>query len=223
MKQVFIKKGNAVVEEVPAPCVEDGMVLVRNYYSCISAGTEMSSISNTAKPLWKRALDNPDEAKKALQIITDQGLKKTTQMIKGRLDSGNVVGYSSAGIVIEVGKNIKGILPGDRVACAGAGYASHAEIITVPFNLVVKIGKEQNLAHASTVALGSIAMQGVRRANPTIGEIFTIVGLGILGQLTVQFLQNNGCIVIGVDVDEKRGKIALNQGMDFFMVSGLNM
>ncbi len=219
MKQVFIRKGDAVVEEVPAPCVEPNMLLVRTYFSCISVGTEMSSVKNTSKPLWKRAIENPEEVKKAFKMVRDQGVKKTRQVVEGRLGAGNAAGYSASGVVLEVGHDVNGFKPGDRVACAGTGYAYHAEIIMVPPNLTVKVPEPLELSHASTVALGSIALQGVRRAVPTLGERFVVIGLGILGQLTMQLLINNGCSVIGMDVDSKRGEIALGLGMDRFISS----
>ena len=217
MKQVIIKKGNAVVENVPAPTVSKGLVLVQNLYSTISVGTEISSITNTAKPLWKRALENPNEAKKAMKIYSEQGYKKTSQLIKGRLDAGNSVGYSSSGVVLEVGMGVKGFEVGDYVACAGAGYAMHAEYVNVPPNLLIPIEQKANLTHASTVALGAIALQGVRRAKATLGETFVVLGLGIIGQLTVQLLKNNGCEVIGIDKDTERGTLAESCGLDMFI------
>jgi predicted dehydrogenase/threonine dehydrogenase-like Zn-dependent dehydrogenase len=217
MKQVIVKKGTAVVEEVPIPMVHDGMVLVQNMYSTISVGTEMSSITNTGKTLWKRALENPSEVKKAVKIFSDQGYKKTSQLIKGRLDGGNAVGYSSAGVVREVGDGVTGFEVGDYVACAGAGYALHAEYITAPSNLILPLEQKSDLAHASTVALGAIALQGVRRANVTLGETFVVIGLGVIGQLAAQLLNNNGCTVIGIDVNNERGKLAIASGLDYFI------
>ncbi len=219
MKQLLIKSGNAVIEEVPAPCVEPGMLLIRTHSSCISVGTEMSSVRNTSKPLWKRAVENPEEVKKALRMMSGQGVRRTRRVVEGRLGAGNAVGYSASGMVLDVGRGVDGFRPGDRVACAGTGYAYHAEIITVPPNLTVKVPESMDLLHASTVALGSIALQGVRRACPTLGERFGVIGLGILGQLTTQLLISNGCSVIGMDVDSTRGEIALGLGMDRFISS----
>lgn len=217
MKQVIIKKGNAVVEDVPPPSVRAGFLLIKTMYSCISIGTEMSSIVNTSKSLLKRALENPDQAKQAVKMVTEQGISKTKQIVKGKLEAGNAVGYSAAGIVLEVGLGVKGFKPNDRVACAGTGYAYHAEFIVVPQNLVVKVPDNIDLTDASTVTLGAIALQGLRRANPTLGEIFVVLGLGALGQLTAQLLKNNGCCVIGIDLDSRRGEIALYNGLDFFI------
>jgi predicted dehydrogenase/threonine dehydrogenase-like Zn-dependent dehydrogenase len=217
MKQVIIKEGSGLVVEVPAPQEQMGKILVKNHYSCISPGTEMQSISNTSKPLWKRALENPSDVKKVIKAVSNQGLGKTTQVVEGQLSAGNEVGYSSSGVVLSVPNDIKDFKVGDHVACAGTGYAIHADIVSIPENLLVKIPKDQNLAEASSVALGAIAMQGVRRANPILGEIFVVFGLGILGQITTQLLLNNGCKVIGIDIDEKRGQIAINYGMNHFI------
>ncbi|RJQ24786.1 oxidoreductase [Candidatus Parcubacteria bacterium] len=222
MKQVFIRKGNAIVEEVPAPCVESGRVFVQTQFSCISPGTEMSSVANTSKPLWKRAIQNPEEVKKAINMVRGQGVRKTRQVVEGRLEAGNAVGYSAAGIVLEAGPGVKGFMHGDRVACAGTGYAYHAEYISVPSNLTVKVPDSVNLADAASVALGAIAMQGVRRAQPTLGETFVVIGLGALGQLVFQFLVSNGCSVFGMDLDPDRGESAKNLGLTHFISSGGN-
>ena len=214
MKQVLIKQGKAVVEEIPAPQVEPGTVLVQVDHSCISVGTEMSGIKVSGLPLWKRALKQPQNVKKAIQMVATQGYTHTKSVIEGKLTAGQPTGYSAAGIVLEVGDGIDDIVPGDRVACAGAQCAHHAEIIRVPRNLTVPIPDGLGFAEASTVTLGAIAMQGVRRANPTLGETFVVLGLGILGQLTAQLLKANGCRVIGTDLDTSRIELAKDLGMD---------
>jgi threonine dehydrogenase-like Zn-dependent dehydrogenase len=214
VKQVLIRQGQAVVEEIPAPQVEPGTVLVRVDHSCISIGTEMSGIKTSSLPLWKRALKQPENVKKVVEMAVSQGVSRTTSVIQGRLSSGQPTGYSAAGTVLEVGEGIDDLQPGARVACAGAQCAHHAEIIRVPRNLTVPIPDNLELAVASTVTLGAIALQGVRRAQPTLGEVFVVLGLGILGQLTAQMLKANGCKVIGTDLDRKRIAIAQQLGMD---------
>ena len=124
------------------------------------------------------------------------------------------IGYSNSGYVIAVGDGISNVKIGDRVACAGAQCAFHAEIVSVPMNLFVKIPKNVSFADASTVALGAIALQGVRRVEPTLGEFIVVVGLGILGQLTVQLLKANGCTVAGIDPNNERLEISLSSGND---------
>ena len=214
MRQVLIKQGKVVLEEVPAPSIEAGTLLVRVEYSCISIGTEMNGVRATGLPLWRRALKQPENVKKALAMIASQGLSKASSQISERLTAAIPTGYSAAGVVVAVGSGVEGFLPGDRVACAGAQCAFHAEYISVPKNLTVLVGDTVSIDHASTVTLGAIAMQGVRRASPTLGETFVVIGLGILGQLTAQLLKANGCRVIGVDLDQDRVMLATKLGMD---------
>lgn len=213
MKQVLIRQGETIVEEVPTPQVEAGQILVAVQYSCISAGTEMAGIQSSGEPLWRRALRQPEQVKKVLQAVATQGIARTRSMVRGQLQAGNATGYSAAGIVLEAGEGVSQFLPGDRVACAGAGYAHHAEVIAVPENLAVKVPDALDFSRASTVTLGAIALQGVRRLNPTLGECFVVVGLGILGQLVCQMLRANGAKVIGLDLDEARIALAKRCGL----------
>ena len=214
MKQVLIRQGQAVTEEVPAPLVEPGTVLVRVSHSCISVGTEMSGLRNSNLPLWKRALKNPEKVKRVFELVASQGLSRTKSQIEGKMAAGDPTGYSAAGEVIAVGEGVDDLFVGDRVACAGAQCAHHAEVIRVPRNLAVPIPDSLGYPEACSVTLGAIALQGVRRAQPTLGETFVVVGLGILGQLTVQFLKANGCRVIGSDLDPSRLQTGLANGMD---------
>ena len=214
MKQVLIKQGRVVVEEVPAPKAEPGSVVVRVDHSCISIGTELSGIRESGSPLWKRAINNPQLVKKVVKLAMTQGVGRTTSMVQGTLAAGNPTGYSAAGTVIEVGAGVHDFRVGDRVACAGAQCAFHAEVIRVPVNLAVAVPQTVSLAHASTVALGAIALQGLRRATPTMGETFVVIGLGLLGQLVTQLLKANGCRVIGTDLDPTRIALAREHGLD---------
>jgi len=215
MKQVLIKKGKAYTENIPAPMISKNTVLVQVYYSCISAGTELSSVISSGESLFKKVLRQPEKVIKAIDNIKNKGLAKTIQKIQGELsEEGIQTGYSASGIVVETGSNIKDIEVGTRVACAGAGIAKHAEYITVPRNLLVKIPEGIDYRPASTVTLGAIAMQGVRRAEVDLGEYIAVIGLGILGQITTQLLKANGCRVIGIDLDERRIQKSLELGMD---------
>lgn len=214
MKQVLVRQGQARVETVPAPQVEPGTVLVRVASSCISIGTELSGLRSSGVPLWKRALKEPDKVMRVLQMVAAQGFSRTKTAVSGQLAAGGPIGYSAAGVVLEVGAGIEDLAPGDRVACAGAQCAYHAEVIRVPRNLAAQIPEAVALPAASTVTLGAIALQGVRRAQPTLGETFVVIGLGILGQITVQLLKANGCRVIGVDLDRDRMALAKRLGMD---------
>jgi predicted dehydrogenase len=213
LKQVLIKDGAAVVANVPAPQVSPGNVLVRVAHSCISAGTEMASVQLSGLPLYRRAMRQPQHVHRVMQMIKDQGLSYTMNRVRGLLDAGSITGYSAAGTVVAVGNEVSGFAVGDRVACAGAGIANHAEFIDVPVNLAVHVPDELPLADASTVTLGAIALQGVRRTAPTLGETIVVVGLGFLGQLTAQFLRASGCRVIGVDPDAQRRAIAEAEGV----------
>jgi len=218
MKQVLIRRGQVVVEEVPAPMVNENEVLVQVHYSCISKGTEIAGLTTSGTPLYKKVLSKPQNIKKALEMLRSEGVSRTIARVKGKFAQGSPTGYSASGVVLECGKEIKDLKPGNRVACAGAGISNHAEFIAVPRNLVIKVPDELTLDLASTVTLGSIAMQGVRRASPGLGEFVAVVGLGILGQLAVQMLKAAGCRVVGIDLDQRRIDIALSLGMD----KGLN-
>lgn len=215
MKQILIRHGEILLEDVPAPQAEPGTVLVQVDHSCISIGTEMSGIRASGLPLWQRALKQPQNVKKVLQMVAAQGVSKTMSLVEGSLGTAQPTGYSAAGIVLAIGDGVVDIKLGDRVACGGSQCAYHAEIIRVPRNLIVPIPKEIDFAAACTVTLGAIALQGVRRASPTLGETFVVIGLGILGQLTVQMLRANGCRAIGVDVERTRIDLAKSMGMDF--------
>lgn len=213
MKQVLVSGGSVQLAEVPAPLVELGTVLIRVDHSCISIGTEMSGIRSSGLPLWRRALKQPQNVKKLIDMVLADGLAQTRRLVQDRLGVELPSGYSGAGIVIAVGDDVDEFAPGDRVACAGAQCAYHAEVVRVPKNLVAAVPDQVDLDVASSVALGAIALQGIRRANPTLGETFVVVGLGILGQLTVQLLRANGCQVIGIDLDRERLDRARQHGM----------
>jgi predicted dehydrogenase/threonine dehydrogenase-like Zn-dependent dehydrogenase len=147
-------------------------------------------------------------------MVADKGMSHTRSVVEGAMIAGTPTGYTAAGVVLEVAPDVQGVQVGDRVACAGAQFAHHAEIVCVPVNLVVGIPDNVDTASASSVALGAIAMQGVRRASPTLGETFVVVGLGFLGQLTVQMLKANGCRVIATDLAPDRVALAKQLGAD---------
>jgi predicted dehydrogenase/threonine dehydrogenase-like Zn-dependent dehydrogenase len=214
VKQVLIKKGKAYTDDVPAPMVNKDSILVKVYYSCISAGTEISSLMSSGNSKIKDVLSDPNKVVKAIDHVKKEGLSRTIQKAQGKFEEAEQIGYSASGVAIKIGDNIKDIKVNEKVACAGAGIANHAEYIEVPGNLLVKIPDDVDFDSASTVALGAIALQGVRRANVTLGEYVAVIGLGILGQITVQLLKANGCRVIGVDLDERRLQKALELGMN---------
>src|SRR5690554_2986495 len=203
MKQVTqtLRTGVVEVNDVPVPALTDKFVLVRNTTSVISAGTEKTKIDMGKKSLLQKAKARPDLVKQVINKVRTEGLKKTLQTVNSRLDSPSPLGYSCAGNVVAAGGLVNGIQPGDRVACGGADYANHAEYVAVPKNLVVKIPDNVSDEEAAFTTVGSIALQGVRLAEPLLGETFLVVGLGLLGQIAVQLLKANGCNVIGTDLD----------------------
>jgi predicted dehydrogenase/threonine dehydrogenase-like Zn-dependent dehydrogenase len=218
VKQLLVKGGKVLLKEVPAPMAGPKNVLVRVERSCISVGTEMAGIKMSGLPLYRRALKQPHHVKRVFELMRDQGVARVYKQVMGKLDAGLPTGYSAAGTVVAVGSEVEGFAVGDRVACAGAGIANHAELIDVPVNLCVTVPDSLSFDAAATVTLGAIALQGVRRAQPTLGETVVVVGLGILGQITAQLLGANGCRVIGTDVDSTRIAKATENGLDL----GLN-
>lgn len=200
MKQVIqdFKTGELYVSDVPMPSISAGFVLIRNHYSLISAGTERATVSTAKASLLGKARQRPDLVKQVLETYKKEGFGETLKRVRTKLETLKELGYSSAGTVL-LSMDTAGVFrPGDRVACGGSN-ASHAGIISVPQNLVVKIPEAVPLDHGAFTTLGSIAMQGVRQANPRIGEFVCVIGLGLLGQITAQILRANGCRVFGID------------------------
>jgi predicted dehydrogenase/threonine dehydrogenase-like Zn-dependent dehydrogenase len=212
--QAVVKKGKVLAEHVPSPNVSKGSVLIKVVNSCISAGTEMSNVSETGKSLIKRALEQPTEVMNALNFARENGIKKMIARIKGTIEGGKPTGYSISGIVIAVGEGVHTYSVGDHVTAAGAGIANHAEFVDVPENLVMKMPGGMDFKTASTVTLGGIAMQGVRRADLRLGEICVVQGAGILGLLAQQMLQAAGVRTIVVDLDNHRLQIAKELGAE---------
>ena len=219
MKQVLIRRGKIQIADVPAPLLDDDSILIEVAYSLISTGTEVTGIKRSGESLVKKAAQQPENVKKMLSILKRRGIKKALALIESKIGEASPIGYSCSGVVIQVGEGIKDIRPGDRVACAGAGKANHAEIVLVPKNLVVKIPDGCDLQDAASVALGSIAMQGVRRADPKLGETVAVIGLGLVGQITNQLLKITGCRTIGVDLQKRRVELARELGLDWGFVS----
>ncbi len=215
-----MKSGVLTVADVPPPSVRPGHLLVRTAASLISAGTEKSKIDLGKKSLFGKAKERPDLVKKVLDKVKSEGLASTFSAVKAKLDAAVALGYSAAGTVVEVGEGVDGFSVGDRVACAGAGFASHAEMISVPKNLCVRIPDGVSFDAASFGTLGAIALQGVRLAEPTLGEAFVVIGLGLLGQITVQLLRANGCRVFGVDTDESKFDLARELGAEMCSTPG---
>lgn len=216
MKQVVLnlKGGDLTVEEVPVPTLKNGGVLVRNHYSVISAGTESSLVDLAEKSLIGKARARPDLAKKVMDKAKQNGPISAFQQAMGRLDKREPLGYSCAGTVIAVSEDINDFKIGDKVACAGAGYANHADVVFIPKNLCVKLPATIDFKEACFTTVGSISMQGVRNADVRVGENVVVIGLGLIGLVTVQILKASGCRVFGIDMDESKVKLALEMGAD---------
>ena len=198
------------MHEVPAPELREGGVLVRTAFSAISAGTEKASIETARKSLLGKALARPDLVKQVLEYARSNGVKAARQKVQARLETLSALGYSCSGYVLQ--SNRGEFRPGDRVACAGVGYASHSEINFVSGNLAVRIPDNVSLQAASLTTIGAIAVHGVRQANVTFGETVAVIGVGLVGVLTIQILRAAGCRVIAIDLSSERAVKAIAFG-----------
>ncbi len=193
--------GEMVVHNVSEPLLSKGHILVKNEFSLISAGTEGSTAKAARKSLLGKAKERPQHVSQVLDVIVQQGPVQAYRAVTKKLEAYSPLGYSSAGEVIGVGNNVIEFKIGDYVACAGVGYANHAEIVAVPINLCVKLKKNADLKKAAYNTLGTIAMQSVRQADLRLGESCAVIGLGLLGQLTCLILKASGVRVVGIDVN----------------------
>lgn len=205
MKQLCqrLRDGSMEILDVTMPAAHPNMVIVQNHYSLISAGTEGGTVTTARKSLIGKARERPEQLKQVVETLKQQGFVQTYRAVSKKLDSYSSLGYSSAGVVIGVGSGVKSISVGDRVACAGQGFASHAEVVAVPENLCVKLPQSADLSRAAYNTLGAIALQGVRQADLRLGETCVVIGLGLLGQLTCLILRASGIKVIGLDINHE--------------------
>ena len=208
------RTGELLLAEVPVPACGRVCALVRTRSSVVSAGTERQSLEFADKTLLGKALARPDLVRKVVAAARREGVRPAAEKAAARLDQTVGLGYSAAGEVVEVGAEADGLIPGDRVAVAGAGWANHAEFNAVPVNLCAKLPTEVSYADGAFATVGAIALQGVRRAEPMIGENVVVLGLGLIGLLTVQILKAGGCAVLGVDPDRDRATLATKVGAD---------
>jgi predicted dehydrogenase len=216
MKQLIqsYKTGELGLFDVPSPSCHRNGVLVATTASLVSAGTEKMIVDIAKKSLLGKAKARPDLVKQVIGKMKQEGVKNTLEKVFTKLDTPIPLGYSCAGRVIETGDRVDGIQVGDRLACGGAGNANHAEINYVPKNLCASVPDGVDDIDASFVTVGAIALQGVRQAEPCLGEKIAVVGLGLIGQLTVQLLKANGCKVLGCDIDDDRLRLATQIGAD---------
>lgn len=206
-----LKDGKMQLLEVPYPVLSSGQVLVRNHYSLISAGTEGKTVKDARLSYIGKARARKEEVKKVIDAAKTFGIMNTYKMVMNKLDAPSSLGYSTAGEVIAVADDVVDFRIGDIVACGG-NSAVHAEVVAVPVNLCVKVDKNVPLQHACFTTLGSIALQGIRQADLRLGENCVVIGLGLVGQLTLQMLHASGVKTIGVDIDQRMVDLAIATG-----------
>jgi predicted dehydrogenase/threonine dehydrogenase-like Zn-dependent dehydrogenase len=202
-----LKKGHMKILEVPFPALGKGQVLVRNHYSVISAGTESKTVSDARKGYIAKARTRQKEVKQVIDSIKTRGLSETYKTVMSKLEAPSALGYSSAGEVIAIGEGVTGFKVGDLAACGG-GTAVHADVAAVPVNLCVNVPKQVDLKHAAFAAIAAIAIQGLRQADLRLGENCVVIGLGLIGQITVQLLNAGGITSIGIDINEEQVRLA---------------
>lgn len=222
MKQVVqnLKNGELKVIEVPSPHLRPGGILVRNVNSVISLGTERLMMDFAQKSLLGKARARPDLARKVIELAKSGGLDEAYRQVTGRLDKFTPLGYSSAGVVLEIGEGVDEFKVGDRVSCARGDFASHAEIIFVPKNLCVKIPDNVDFDSAAFATLGAIALHAIRLCELSLGENLAVIGLGLLGQIAVQLAKASGYRVFGMDTNGEKVSLAQRLGADDGAVAG---
>jgi predicted dehydrogenase len=222
MKQIVqdLSKKETRIIDVPVPIPGKGEALVRTEASLVSAGTERMLVEFSEKSLLGKARSRPDLVKQTLDKVRRDGLINTVEAVRNRLDEFLPLGYSSAGKIVEVGDDLQGFKVGDRVACAGGGFAVHAEYATVPRNLLVPLPDEVDFERGAFSTLGAIALHGYRLADLQIGERVAVIGLGLLGLMAVQIARSGGCRVLGIDINDDRVKLANKLGVEAVEVNG---
>jgi len=217
MKQILqdLKKGRTIIQECPVPSVTPNTLLIKSTRSLISSGTERMLLDFGKASYIEKALQQPEKVRMVIDKFRSEGLSSTYKAVKSKLDVPIPLGYSNVGIVEEVGSSIKSFQPGDRVLSNG----HHAEFVTVPENLCAKIPDEVDDESAVFTVLSSVALQGVRLSQPTLGEAFVVMGAGLVGLLTTQLLRINGCRVLVMDYDSSRLKLAEHYGAETYNLS----
>jgi polar amino acid transport system substrate-binding protein len=203
MKQVrhYLRDGSLDIGEIPLPMVGSGDVLVRNHFSFVSVGTERMKVAQARMSLLEKARARPDQVRLVLDTFREQGLAATLRKVRERLRAPSTLGYSCAGTVVAVGSQVEEFRVGERVACIGEGFATHAEYNLVPRNLLAPVPAGVSLDVASASAVGAIALQTIRQARLELGESVAIIGSGCSVNSLVQLCRANGCRVIGIDLD----------------------
>lgn len=217
MRQIIqdLKQGKTILEEVPAPLIRSGHVLIKTTYSLVSLGTEKMLVEFSKANLIEKARQQPEKVKMVLDKIKTDGLLPTLETVFSKLNQPLPLGYCNVGEVIEVGNDVEDIRVGDRVASNG----HHAEFVCIPKNLVVKIPDQVSEEEATFTVIGAIGLQGIRLVNPTFGETVVVIGLGLIGLITAELLKSNGCRVIGLDFDERKIELAKSKGIDTLKIA----
>lgn len=211
------KSGEIITQNVPAPVCPDEGILVMMSHTILSVGTEKTTVTKAKSTLLERAKKQPQDVKLVMDYIKKEGILPTYRRVRSALNTYRALGYSGAGTVIE--SKADNFSPGDNVAVAGAGLANHAEIVAIPKNLAVKMPAGVSFEEAAYTTLGAIAMQGFRQSEATLGDSVAVIGLGLIGIITVQILKAAGCRVVGFDLNESPLKEALRFGADAVMRS----
>ncbi|MEM0117534.1 MAG: bi-domain-containing oxidoreductase [Conexivisphaerales archaeon] len=216
MKQVIARAGKVEVVDVPVPSLNDNEVLVKTHYSVISSGTESWTIQSTEPVTPNDLIEDRSKLGKAVElsrnVVRREGLAGFIDYVKFVKNPQVPLGYSLSGVVIKIGKNVKDIVLGDRVACAGEGRACHAEYVSVPRNLLVKVPQEVSMPEASFTTIGAIALHGFRTSGAQIGEKVGVIGAGLVGNLVIQIANAAGCEVVAIDQREDRLRLAIQSG-----------
>lgn len=214
MKQVTqrIRDGHIEVVDVPTPELTPDTVLVDVRASLLSTGTERAKVETARKSLIGKARARPDQVRQVLEKAQRDGIRETMETVRLRLEQPMPLGYSSAGVVTSVGSRVRGLVPGDRVACGGADHAVHAEVNRVPGNLCVRLPDGVSFEAGAFATIGAISLHGIRQAEVSIGEEVAVIGLGLVGQLAGQILRAAGCRVLGVDLSEELVRKAVDIG-----------
>ncbi len=212
-----LKSGKMQILEVPFPVLAKGQILVRNHYSVISAGTEGKTVSDARKGYIAKARSRQKEVKMVINMMKQDGIKKTYDVVMNKLEAPSPLGYSCSGEVIAVADDVSDLRPGDRVACGGGG-AVHADVVAIQRNLCVKVPENVDLKYAAFSTIAAIAIQGIRQADLRIGESCTVIGLGLIGLITLQVLKAAGIKTIAIDIDPSKIDTARMVGADLAMV-----
>ena len=218
MKQIFqsLENGETLISEIPIPSLKNGHLLIKSSCSLISTGTERMLISFGKSNLIDKAKGQPEKVKDVLQKLKSDGPITTYQAVKNKLEQPIPLGYCNVGEIIEIGNGVEGFNIGDRVISNGP----HAEIISVPKNLCALVPDNLNDVEAAFTVPASIGLQGIRLLKPTFGEVFLVIGLGLIGNLTAQLLKSQGCKVIGFDTDKNKCKLARELGIETIPIEG---